>query len=148
MAYPKKLKLILDTNILISGLIKENSIIRDILVSNKIEFFAPEFVLTEIQKHHELIQKKSGLNETEFYFTFGYLMRKVKIIKKDYYANNLLKAKEIMKDIDIYDSEFLALSMSIPNDGIFSCDGHFDKAGLKRWSIKDILECLKKDNKR
>ena len=135
----ERIKLILDINILISGIIKKNSIIRDILVSNKIEFFAPEFVLTEIEKHSEFIQNKSNLNEIEFYFTLGYLMRKVKIIKKRYYARNLQKAEDIMRNIDIYDSEFLALVMSIPNDGIFSRDGDFDKAGVKRWYVGDIL---------
>ena len=140
----EKLKLVLDTNIIISALIKETSIIRDILVSNKIEFITPEFVLGEIEKHKEEIQIKSGLSEIEFYFTLGYLLRSVKIIKKEYFSKNLQKAKKIMKDIDIYDSEFLALAMSIPNDGIFSRDDHFDETGVKRWSVRDVIDWLGK----
>ncbi|ODS35418.1 MAG: hypothetical protein A7316_03825 [Candidatus Altiarchaeales archaeon WOR_SM1_86-2] len=140
----EKLKLILDTNIIISALIKDTSIIRDILVSNKIKFFAPEFVMEEIEKYRGTIQKKSGLSEIDFYFTLGYLLRGVKIIKKECFSKNLQKAKKIMKDIDIYDPEFLALAMSIPNDGIFSNDDHFDKTEIKRWSVMDVVDWLEK----
>lgn len=140
----EKLELILDTNIIISALMNENSIIRDILVSNKINFFAPEFVLDEIEKHRELIQTKGNLTEMEFYFILGYLMRNVKLIKKEYFSHNLQEAKNIMEDVDVYDSEFLALGMSIPNDGIFSNDDDFDETELKRWSVMEVIDWLEK----
>lgn len=137
------LRLILDTNRIISALISDKSIIRDILLSDKIEFYCPEHLIEEIEKYKGLIRKKSSLTEIEFYFTLYYLLKKVKVVKKEEFAEKLPEAKEIMKDIDIKDSEFLALAMTIPNDGIFSDDKHFDKINIKRWKVEYILDWLK-----
>lgn len=94
-----KLKLVLDTNIIISALINRKSTIRDILLTDKITFYLPE---------------------------------------------NLEKAGNIMEKIDIKDSEFVALALSIENDGIFSNDRHFDESGIKRWTVELLIEWLEK----
>jgi len=140
----KKIKLVLDTNIVISSLINKNSVIRDILLSDKILFYMPEFAVREIEKHKNIITEKSGLNEIEFFFTLNYLLRRVNVVKKDVFKKELGKAKQIMKDIDIHDSEFLALALALDCDGVFSNDRAFDKTDVKRWSVKEILDKLAK----
>ena len=110
----RKLRLILDTNIVFSALINKKSTIRDILLSDRILFL----------------------------FTLFYLLSKVNIVKRDVFSGNLEKARKIMEKIDIYDSEFLALAFSVDNEGIFSKDRDFDKSGIKRWSVEELLEWL------
>lgn len=137
--------MVLDTNIIFSALINKNSVIRDILVSDKILFLLPDFVLDEILKHKDLLCKKTGLSQNEVFFTLFYLLSKVHIIKKEAFSEKLEYARKAMEKIDIFDSEFLALALSIENDGIFSQDKHFDKTEIKRWSVKEVVELLKKD---
>jgi len=137
-----KLKLILDTNIIISALISKKSTIREILISDKIIFYMPEQVLAELLKHKELLCKKTDLSQKEIFFTLFYLLSRVEIVKKEAFSENLEKAKNIMEKIDIKDSEFLALALSIDNEGIFSNDKHFDDSGVKRWTVYEIVNLL------
>jgi putative PIN family toxin of toxin-antitoxin system len=137
-----KLKLVLDTNIIISALINKKSTVRDILISDKITFYLPELVLAELLKHKELLCNKTGLSQKEVFFTLFYLLSKVEIVKKDAFSENLEKAKNIMEKIDIKDSEFLALALSIDTEGIFSNDKHFDSSGIKRWTVDKLVDWL------
>ncbi len=137
-----KLRLVLDTNIIISALINKKSAIRDILLTDKITFYLPELVLGELLKHKELLCRKTGLSRKEVFFTIFYLLSKVEIVKKEAFLENLEKAKNIMKNIDIKDSEFVALALSIENDGIFSNDRHFDNSGIKRWTVDELVSWL------
>ena len=54
------MRLVIDTNIIISSLIS-NSTRRYILMNSNIEFIAPEYTFTEILKHADLIKKKAKL---------------------------------------------------------------------------------------
>lgn len=137
-----KLKLILDTNIIISALISNKSTIRDILISDKTIFYMPELVLVELLKHKELLCSKTGLSKKEVFFTLFYLLSRVEIVRKEAFSENLEKAKNIMEKIDIKDSEFLALALSIDNEGIFSNDKHFDSSGIKRWTVDELVNWL------
>lgn len=139
-----KLKLVLDTNIIFSALINKSSMIRDILLSDKITFFLPEKVIDEIIKHKELLCKKTGLSQKEVFFTLFYLLSRVRIMEKDAFSNNLEKARKIMEKIDIHDSEFLALALSVENDGIFSNDKHFNDLEVKRWGVDEVVKWLEK----
>lgn len=47
-----------------------------------------------------------------------------------------------MEAIDVKDSEFVALALSIENEGIFSNDRHFDDSGIKRWTVEEIVRWL------
>ncbi|MCZ7393488.1 MAG: PIN domain-containing protein [Candidatus Methanoperedens sp.] len=137
-----KLRLVLDTNIIISALVNKKSTIRDILLTDKITFYLPELVLAELLKHKELLCKKTGLNRKEVFFTIFYILSKVEIVKKEAFSENLEKAKTVMEKIDVKDSEFVALAMSLENDGIFSNDRHFDDSGIKRWTVEEIVRWL------
>lgn len=144
MRITTKLKLVLDTNIIISALISKQSTIRDILISDKITFYMPELVLAELLKHKELLCNKTGLSQKEVFFTLFYLLSRVEIVKREAFSENLENAKNIMEKIDIKDSEFLALALSIDNDGIFSNDKHFDSSGIKRWTVYELVNWLEK----
>ena len=54
------MKLVIDSNVLISALIKD-SITRKIIFESKLKFYYPAISLHEIKKHRELIINKSGL---------------------------------------------------------------------------------------
>ena len=60
--------LIVDTNRIIAGLMKD-SITREILLNTNFEFYIPEYLLLEIEKHKELILRKSGLSEIKIWST-------------------------------------------------------------------------------
>jgi predicted nucleic acid-binding protein len=54
------MKLVVDTNILVSALIRD-SVTRKILLDPRISAYVPEHFLGEIEEHHDQIIQKSGL---------------------------------------------------------------------------------------
>ena len=53
------MKIVIDTNVLMAGLLKD-SIVRAMLLSKNIKFFIPEHALDEIRKYEDELLKKSG----------------------------------------------------------------------------------------
>ena len=53
------------------------------------------------------------------------------------------EAEQIMKDIDVKDSIFIALALSTPNDDIWSEDKHFKRQEKVRvWKTEELMERL------
>ncbi len=135
------MKLVLDTNILISALIRD-SITREILIHPEMEYILPEFALEEIGNHKEEILQKSGLSKSDFGLLLEYLKDNIVLIPDKEIIHKEL-AKQIMKNIDLKDSIFIALALSIKNDGIWSRDTDFEKqARIKVWKTKDLIDYL------
>ena len=137
------MKLIVDTNMLISALIKDGAV-RRILLSQDFEFYTTEQFLAEINKYIPLIAKKAKMSLENTYLMFFFLLSYFKIIHISNYIENFDEAYEIMKDIDEDDVPFIALALAIPNDGIWTEDKHFQKQEvIKIWTTKDLIRTLK-----
>jgi predicted nucleic acid-binding protein len=120
------MKLIIDSNIVISALIRDSKT-REIILDSNIEFFYPEIGLRNLGKHKQLIMKKAGISEYEYNQLYNILFERVVVIKDETFLGKLDQAKEIMGSIDMEDVPFIALALSIENDGIWSDDYHFQK---------------------
>lgn len=136
------MKLVIDTNIIISALIR-NNLSRNIINNLNYEFLTPDFSLDEISKYKEEICKKSGLDENEFYILIDLLFLRIDIIPFSEYNFCLEKAKEIIGGVDIDDVPFMALALIKQIDGIWSDDEHFRRQDtIKIWKTKDLLKLL------
>jgi len=125
------MKLVLDSNIIFSALIKKSTT-RNIILSDFFDLYAPEYVFTEITKHKGLLLRKSKMNEKDFDALLLLLQKHIHLISKDNYNKNMAQAEDILRNIDITDSPFLALALGL-NCSIWSNDGHFqqqNKAGV------------------
>lgn len=138
------MKLVIDSNRVMAGLIKDSAT-RMIILHEEFEFFAPEFLLTEIDKYREYLMKKAHQTEKEFEITKSTLIEHIEFIPKDALVEYIEEAEEIMKDIDIKDSPFLAVGIHSRTQGIWSEDKDFDQQSiLKRYSTKDLFDLLLK----
>lgn len=116
------MKLVIDTNSIISALIK-NGISRRIIVSPVIHFITPDYTLQEISKYEKLICKKAKLNHDEFKLIFNLIFEYITIIPKKEYEDLLDHSKTLINDVD--DVTFIALCLASKADGIWSDDTHF-----------------------
>ncbi len=116
------MKLVVDSNIIISALIKKG-ITRRIIFSPLIQFITPEYTFEEISKYEKLICKKAKLNHDGFRLLLNIIFENILIIPKEDYENKLNIAKTIIKDIN--DIPFIALYLALKVDGIWSDDKHF-----------------------
>ena len=78
------MKLVIDTNSIISALIK-NGISRRIIVSPAIKFIAPDHTLKEISKYKKMICKKAKITPNEFEILFNLIFEYITIIPKEEY---------------------------------------------------------------
>jgi predicted nucleic acid-binding protein len=138
------MRLIVDTNILISSLIKD-SITREILLLPFMDFYLPEFALEEVEAHKTKISKLSGLSRDEIDFFLDLLLENISIVPARTIRPYLKEAEKIIGDIDPGDIPFIALALAVDNDGIWSNDKHFRKVKkLKVWKTPELLAYIKK----
>ena len=135
------MKLVLDTNILVAALIKD-SVTREILVHPDIEFLLPEFALEELETHKAEILIKSKLSEHQFALLFEQLKSNISITPSEEICCKE-EAKNIMDIIDSEDTIFIALALSVENEGIWSQDKHFQRQNKVRvFTTKQLTERL------
>lgn len=134
------MKIVLDTNVLISALIR-NSITRRLIIEMDEELVYPEAGIREIEKHRGLIIKKSGLNEREFNSIFNLLLEYVELVPDNLLESTLKEAKDIMFKIDEKDIVFVATALVFENAKIWSDDKDFKKQN--RVPVNTTSEILK-----
>lgn len=140
------MEIVLDTNILISSLLK-NGLTRDLILLSPFEMYTIELSKIEIEKHKEELILKSKLDETSFDYLRDFIFRKVDFITIEDIIPFKDKAIEIMREIDIDDSLFLALAMSL-NCPIWSNDAHFKRqSSVKAFTTQELISSLKLDIK-
>jgi len=116
------MKLVVDTNIILSALIRDG-ITRRIIFSPFIQFITPEYSLKEITKYEKFICEKAKLNYEEFKLILNIIFEKILIIPKKDYKYKINIAKTMIKDVD--DVPFIALYLALKADGIWSDDKDF-----------------------
>jgi predicted nucleic acid-binding protein len=132
--------LVVDTNIIISSLIKDSGT-REILLTTDIIFVAPEWVHTEIEKHRELISQKAGINQDEMDRFINEIFQVVQTIPFSKYKSFIAEAQKIIGKIDKDDAPFIALAFAIDADGIWTNDKDFEKQNIvKIWKTKELVK--------
>ncbi len=103
---------VIDANVLMSILISGKAIYRQLL--KQYSFFSSDFAFIEIEKYQELIKEKSKLDSDSFqefsYFVFSNVNFMPSYIINE---NAKQKAVELVKDIDIKDVSYIALSLQL-----------------------------------
>ena len=120
------MKIVIDTNVFIAGLLKD-SIVRDMLLSENIEFFLPKYAITEVEKYRKELCDKAGLTDEEFNTIFDHLLTKINLISDEEIKPYIEKATELIGNRDSKDVPFIATALAINSDGIWSFDKHFRK---------------------
>ena len=136
------MRLVIDTNVFMAGLLKD-SIVRKVLSSENIQFFIPEHALDELEKHKNTLIKKANINVAEFDEMVSLLLENIELVPESKIKAKFNEAEDVMKDIDIKDSPFMAAVLSIECDGLLTFDEHFQKQNkIKIFKIKDLINIL------
>ena len=134
--------IIVDTNILISALIK-NAQTRKIMVTANEHFVLPEIALEEVRDHEATILKKSGLSKEEYNHLLTRLLNYVELIPIEKLKTHLQKACRIMEKIDIDDAAFIAAALAYTDAIIWSDDKHFKKQQqIKVFNTQEMMLLL------
>ena len=79
------MKIVVDTNIIFSGLLNTNSTIGELLINseNSFEFYSCSYMRYEIQKHWEKLKKISKLTDQQLTDAQFHLFSRLKFINED-----------------------------------------------------------------
>jgi predicted nucleic acid-binding protein len=137
--------LIIDSNILISALIKKG-ITRDILTNLNINFIFPEYGLEEVYFYKREIVKKAKISEGEFDLLLLRLLKYVRLVPIEVFINFREEADKIMRDIDRQDVVFISTALAF-HCPVWSDDKHFQKQKeVVIYTTKDMIKFYKNDN--
>lgn len=120
------MRIILDSNILFSALIKESTTRRLILEYESL-FLFPYFIFEELHKHKVELIRKSGLNADEFNKLLQLLLQKVELVHNDVLMKCREEALTIIKGIDQDDVLFIACALAYPDSILWSDDKRLKK---------------------
>ena len=133
--------LVIDANIVIAALIR-NSKVREILLSGKFKFLAPDFVKDETFKYLEYVRQKSGMEKKDLDLLVTLVFQEIQTIPKRDYESELKKAEDLMKE-DIKDTQYVACYLALKCDGIWTNDSDFnDKEGIKVFSTEYLVRLM------
>ena len=129
--------LVIDANILFAALIKE-SVTKELILSNGINLFAPEFLFEEFYKYKEEILKKTNRSLEEFDEIFMILTNIITLIPEEEFCLFLEKARSISPDEN--DSVYFALALKL-NCAIWSNDKKLkNQDKIRVYSTQDLIE--------
>lgn len=133
------MRLILNTNILISALLKDSTV-RRLLLNPSFEFYIPEYSIEEVERHMDLIAERSGLSKEDVHLLLYLLLTNIEVVPARQLVEKYAEAARILGGVDPGDIPFLALALAIPNDGIWTEDAHLQRQDkVKVWRTKDIV---------
>lgn len=107
------MRVIVDANIVFSGILNSNGKIGDLLINSEkhFDFIAPDFLRNEIYKHYQRLSEISGLTidqvkEAEFQICRGVTFISEEQIKEATW----IAAEKLVADIDPKDTHYVAYS--------------------------------------
>lgn len=108
------MNVVVDTNILFSSLVSENSRLRDILLESEHKFYAPNYLFVELFRYKDKIIRLGKLDENSLYLYLQMMLEKISFVQIDLITDeNREKAYHLCKDIDEKDTIFVALSLEL-----------------------------------
>jgi predicted nucleic acid-binding protein len=136
------MEIVLDTNVLISSLLK-NGLTRKIIFLSPLKMCTVDYAKLEIEMHKVEILRKSKLDEQSLNYLIEIIFSKIDFVSLENKELFKDKAIEIMRNVDIDDSFFVALAMSL-NCPIWSNDSHMKKQNaVKVYTTNEMMNLLR-----
>ena len=108
------MKVVVDTNIIFSALLKSDSWFAETLFLSTPTYYLPRFSIVELFKHKDKLLSQSSLNEEELLETLHLLLKQVQFINEEIISTGrLIEAYHLCKDVDPKDMMFVALSLEL-----------------------------------
>lgn len=120
------MRFVIDTNILLSALIKDSTT-RKIIVKSGWDFYYPEMSFHEVCKYKDLVLKKSGMDEVDYNKLLDLILGHINIVPDEQILKKLDRAKKVIAHVDPDDVVFVATNLSISDSIIWSDDSDFDR---------------------
>ncbi len=138
------MRIVLDANIVIMGLMGSRSVIT-ILTGQNHKFYVPKKIFSEIRKYERIICERTKQNSEEFTLNFEALSAFVTETDEKDYDPFLEKARTLLKNRDLTDVEYVACALAVNADFIWTNDKDFSVQTLvKTRNTQEFIQDFKK----
>ena len=117
------MRLVVDTNVLISALIARSTTY-DIIVFGNLELLVPEYSLEEIERNRKELQTRMQIEDNEFFVALNMLLSHVIVVPREHYTEFEVEAKSMTPHQKDFTFFALALAKNIP---LWSNEGRLKK---------------------
>lgn len=134
------MRVVVDTNIVFSAILNTNSKISKIILQprSRLNLYTTDQLEDELAEHRNKLKRISKYSDGELHKATALIISKVKFISVELIPISLLqKAEKLTNDIDIDDTEFVALSEHIKGK-LWTGDKELSK-GLKKKKWNGII---------
>lgn len=134
------MRIAVDTNIVFSAILNTNSKISQIILQPKssLNFYSTEQLQYELVEHWDKLKKISKYSDVELHKASILIISRIRFINIEFIPRELfIKAEELARDIDIDDTEFVALTEHIKGK-LWTGDNVLAK-GLKKKNWNQIV---------
>ena len=107
------MKVIVDANIVFSGILNSNGKIGDLLINSKkhFDFIAPDFLRAEIYKHYPRLSEISGMTVEQVREAEFQICQDITFISEEQIKESIwMAAEKLVADIDPKDTHYVAYS--------------------------------------
>ena len=133
------MKFVVDANVIISSLISCTGKTCEILFSDKLKLYVPEFLLDELEKYKKEISEKSWLSKEKINILFSLISLNLQIIPFSQFKEFIEKASKICPDSK--DIEYFALALKL-NCPLWSNDKKLKQSSLKVLTTSEVMDLL------
>ena len=134
------MEMVIDANRVIAAALVPGGNTADIIFSNEVRLFAPEFLREEIEEHKDEFLAKSGLSAAEFDIVLSVVFSRISLIPSTEFSDRIDEAERISPDPD--DTEYIALALN-KRCAIWSEDKALKtQSGVKVISTGELIRLL------
>jgi predicted nucleic acid-binding protein len=145
------MRIIVDTNIAFSAILNTNSLIARIILQpkSKLHFYSTDLLSIEIEEHKNKLKHLAGYSDSDLSNSISLITSKIRFINASLIPSSILiSTQEFLNDIDIDDTEFVALTNHI-HGKLWSGDKNLQNGLLlKGWtkfiSTNELYQLIKK----
>jgi len=133
------MELVVDANVIISSLIFPAGKTSEILFSDKLKLYAPEYLLEEIDRYKKEISEKSRLSIEEINVLLSLISLNLELVPFSEFEEFIENASKICPDPN--DREYFALSLKLKCP-LWSNDRRLKQGSLKVLTTSELLKVL------
>jgi predicted nucleic acid-binding protein len=138
-----QVKIVVDTNIIFSTLLNSNGALGDLIFNSEgiFEFYSCDYMRFEIDKHWAKLRKISKLSEAQLKQSYFNVISRIQFVNEELIPAKIWsKAEQIAVNIDIDDTDFIALTLYLKG-ALLTGDKVLYK-GLKDKKNKHVFNAL------